>query len=175
MSTPLHWASRSGLLMMVTLLYKRGADLELKDSQGYNALHLAVHAGHTMMIVYLLACGIPVDSKDSMGRTALMWSSYQGNSTTGMAELLGNNPDIDMVDNTGYTALHWSVISQHYEFTKLLLSDGASHTIKDPAGKTPADWAEERGTLKIYNNILHTYKFNGKHSGVNNCDVVRWN
>ena len=65
-ATPLHWAARAGHVQMVTLLYKKGADITLMDAQGYNALHLAVHAGHSMMIVYLISIGLEVDSRDSM-------------------------------------------------------------------------------------------------------------
>ncbi|KAJ3262043.1 hypothetical protein HK103_003886 [Boothiomyces macroporosus] len=157
-ATPFHWAARSGHVQMVTLLYSKGANLYIKDSQGYNALHLAVHAGHAMMIVYLLSIGMDVDSRDSMMRTPLMWSAYQGNSLEGMDEILRNNASIDLVDVTGYTALHWAVISQHYEFVRKLLEEGASHTIRDPAGKLPGDWAKERGTLEYYEKILNETK-----------------
>jgi palmitoyltransferase len=153
-ATPFHWAARSGHTQMVTLLYKRNANLYMKDSQGYNALHLAVHAGHPMMIVYLLAIGMEVDTRDTMQRTPLMWSAYQGNSLEGMNEILRNNPNLDTVDVTGYTALHWAVISGHLEFAKKLLEEGASHTVKDPEGKTPGDWANERQTGELYKSIL---------------------
>jgi palmitoyltransferase len=153
-ATPFHWAARSGHTQMVTLLYKRNANLYKKDSQGYNALHLAVHAGHSMMIVYLLAIGMEVDTRDTMQRTPLMWSAYQGNSLEGMNEILRNNPNLDTVDVTGYTALHWAVISGHLEFAKKLLEEGASHTVKDPEGKTAGDWAEERQTGELYRSIL---------------------
>jgi palmitoyltransferase ZDHHC13/17 len=147
---------------MAILLYNRGADGYLKDSQGYNALHLAVHAGQAMMIVYLLALGMEVDTRDTMQRTPLMWSAYQGNSLEGMGELLRNNPNIDNVDITGYTALHWAVISGHLEFAKKLLEEGASHTVKDPEGKTPGDWAEERQTNQVYQSILLEVKTGNK-------------
>ncbi|KAI8893637.1 hypothetical protein BC833DRAFT_278272 [Globomyces pollinis-pini] len=139
---------------MVTLLFKRGANITLKDSQGYNALHLAVHAGHAMMIVYLLSIGMDVNSRDSMQRTPLMWSAYQGNSIEGMEELLRNNASMEMVDSTGYTPLHWAVISQHYEFVQRLLQEGANINTQDPAGKTPADWAKERDTLATYERLV---------------------
>lgn len=104
MASPLHWASRSGHIQIVTLLLKFGADLQSKDKQGYNALHLAVHAGFGLMVIYLISfqsdkdlddelplsdsitindqernwpTSIDIDSRDSLGRTALMWAAYQ--------------------------------------------------------------------------------------------------
>ena len=157
-STPLHWAARSGNVEMAVLLTKRGADPLIKDNQEYNAFHLAVHAGQTMMVVYFLSSGVPVDTRDGMQRTGLMWAAYQGSSIECMMEMLRNNPEIDTIDETGYTALHWAVISQHYEFAACLLKAGASHTIKDPAGKSPEDWAIERKTEKAYRQLLAEHK-----------------
>lgn len=126
-ATPLHWAARAGHVQIVTLLFRRGADLFVQDAQGYNALHLAVHAGHLMMIVYLITIGIPVDSRDTMGRTPLMWSAYQGNCMEGMQEIIKSGALLDLVDSTGYTALHWSVISLHYNFAKVYSATIASY------------------------------------------------
>ncbi|KAI8906796.1 ankyrin repeat-containing domain protein [Gorgonomyces haynaldii] len=160
-ATPLHWAARTGHIQMVTFLIQKGANPKLYDGQGYNALHLAAHAGQTFMIVYLIAIGMPVDTLDSMKRTPLMWSAYQGNSISGMVELLKSGADLDLADETGYTALHWAVISQHYEYAELLLKHGANPDIKDPAGKTPEDWAIERNQTKYWNKMIS--HVGGKH------------
>ena len=50
--------------------------------------------------------------------------------------------------------MHWATISQHYEFVKVLIKENAPVDIKDPAGKTPCDWAVERGTEGIYKSLL---------------------
>ncbi|KAI8816761.1 ankyrin repeat-containing domain protein [Fimicolochytrium jonesii] len=109
LATPLHWATRSGHVQIVSILHSAGADLTLEDNQGYNALHLAAHAGNALMIVFLLALGMDVNSLDTMGRTALMWSAYKGNSIDSLRELLRAGAALDLVDQTGYSALHWAV------------------------------------------------------------------
>ncbi|EGF80198.1 hypothetical protein BATDEDRAFT_6965, partial [Batrachochytrium dendrobatidis JAM81] len=81
------------------------------DGQGYNALHLAVHAGHLMMIVLLISLGVDVDALDSLQHTPLMWAAYQGNSIEGLIELIRAKAQLDLVDSTGYTSLHWAVRS----------------------------------------------------------------
>ncbi|KAI8918900.1 ankyrin repeat-containing domain protein [Entophlyctis helioformis] len=154
-ATPLHWASRTGHVQMVTFLHKRGANPNLLDGQGYNALHLAVHAGHLMMIVYLISIGVDVEAPDTLKRTPLMWCAYQGNSIEALEEILRAKPALDVVDSTGYTALHWAVISFHFEFAKRLIEEGVSLDVKDPAGKTPRDWAVERGSADAYDRILY--------------------
>ncbi|KAJ3026922.1 palmitoyltransferase akr1 [Rhizophlyctis rosea] len=161
MATPLHWASRSGHVQMVDYLRKKGADPSLKDNQGYNALHLAAHAGHTMMISYLLASGMDIDVGDNMGRTALMWSAYQGVSEDGMEELLKENASLEIVDQTGYTALHWAVDV----FSEHLIKAGAKVDVKDPEGKTPRDWAKERGQLDTFDAIVKRHQWKKSANG----------
>lgn len=95
---------------MVTFLYKRGANPNIFDSQGYNSLHLASHGGHAFMILYLLAIGMDVNVPDSLGRTALMWCAYQGNSLQSLRDLIRSGASLDAIDSTGYTALHWAVM-----------------------------------------------------------------
>ncbi|KAJ3216308.1 Palmitoyltransferase zdhhc17 [Dinochytrium kinnereticum] len=154
LATPLHWASRSGHVQMATFLIQKGATPLKKDNQGYNALHLAAHAGHAMMLIYLVAVGVDADSPDTMGRTALMWTAYQGNSPESMEAVIKLKATLDITDSTGYTALHWAIISHHLSFAKTLIQAGATTDIKDPEGKTPADWAKERGHAERYEAIL---------------------
>ncbi|KAI8850331.1 ankyrin repeat-containing domain protein [Chytridium lagenaria] len=164
MATPLQWASRSGHVQMATFLYQRGANPLVKDNQGYNSLHLAAHAGHAMMLIYLVAVGVDVNSPDTMGRTALMWTAYQGNSPESMDAVIKQKAGLDVTDSTGYTALHWAIISHHLNFAKKLIEAGATMDIKDPEGKTPADWAKERGHADRFAAILQECS-KGKPSG----------
>ena len=57
----------------------------------------------------------------------------------------GDQAYIDRVDASGFTALHWAVISHHFAFAKMLLEAGARVDIEDAKGKTAKAWAEERG------------------------------
>ncbi|KAJ3332820.1 hypothetical protein HDU76_012943, partial [Blyttiomyces sp. JEL0837] len=121
----------SGHIQMVTYLYKKGANPNLSDNQGYNALHLAAHAGHAMMILYLVSIGMDVDAGDTMGRTALMWAAYQGNSNESMEVLIKENALLDKTDSTGFTALHWAIaiamttneMSNYHRFSYLIHPD----------------------------------------------------
>lgn len=101
-----------------------------------------------------------------------MWSAYQGSSIEGMQEILRNGANLDLADSTGYTALHWAVISQHYEFAKLLIKEGADVNIKDPAGKTPQDWAKERETDTFYLPLLNESKKGENRVGQNPLSKV---
>ncbi|KAI9005202.1 ankyrin repeat-containing domain protein [Gaertneriomyces semiglobifer] len=156
MATPLHWATRSGHTTMVMLLYTKGADPSRQDNQGYNALHLSSHAGHVFMAALLLSLGMDVNAPDNFGRTGLMWSAYQGNSLETLEEFIRCGADLELVDSTGLSSLHWAVISNHLHMAGPLIKAGARLDVQDPQGKTPQDWAEEKGLLDTYSQIVES-------------------
>eukprot|EP00833_Pecoramyces_ruminatium_P011769 jgi/Orpsp1_1/1185801/evm.model.c7180000095352.1 len=131
MATPLHWATRSGYLQMVTLLYKHHADPNIIDNQGYNALHLAIHGGYPMITLYLISLGMKVDVLDPMDRTPLMWTAYLGNSLECARVLIRMGADVNLVDKTKFTALHWAITSRHMDVAKVIIEAGARLDIKD--------------------------------------------
>lgn len=142
--------------MVHFLISAAKADLYLCDAQGYAPLHLAVHAANTCLIAYLLAAGSQVDIRDKMQRTPIMWAAYNGQSLLCLQILLSASPspNIDATDETGYTALHWAVISNHMSFARLLLRAGASISALDNQGKTVRDWAREKKILGQYEHTL---------------------
>jgi len=158
MATPLHWAARSGHLQMVTLLHKYHADPTIIDSQGYNALHLAIHGGYPMLALYLISLGMEVDTLDPMERTPLMWSAYLGNSVECARVLIRMGADVNLVDKTKFTALHWAITSRHMDVAKAIIEAGAKYDIKDEHGKTAFDWIETEALKERYNKIVNDYK-----------------
>ncbi|KXS20428.1 ankyrin [Gonapodya prolifera JEL478] len=153
-ATPLHWATRSGYMQMVTLLIQNGANPNERDNQGYNAMHLAAHGGHSMLLLYLVAYGMEVDTLDTMGRTPLMWVCYMGTSMDAFDILIRLNADLDRLDSTSFTALHWALVTSHLEMARKLVHLGARTDLRDSNGKTPLDWATERSLLAQYQSIL---------------------
>ncbi|KAJ1562786.1 Palmitoyltransferase Hip14 [Nowakowskiella sp. JEL0078] len=143
-STPLHWAVRAGHIHIATYLHAHSADPKLRDKQGYNAMHLAVHGGHALMVVYLLAAGMDPNCTDALGRTGVMWAVYKGTSMDCLDVLFDAGADLERLDSTGFTALHWAVVAGHLDFARALIVKGAEVDVKDPNGKTPQMWADER-------------------------------
>ncbi|KAL6621559.1 ankyrin repeat-containing domain protein [Neocallimastix sp. 'constans'] len=158
LATPLHWAARSGHLQMVTLLYRHHANPNIIDNQGYNALHLAIHGGYPMLALYLISLGMEVDALDPMERTPLMWAAYLGNSLECARVLIRMGADVNLVDKTKFTALHWAITSRHMDIAKVIIEAGARYDIKDEHGKTAFDWIENKGTKERYDKIVEDYK-----------------
>ncbi|VDK70870.1 unnamed protein product, partial [Gongylonema pulchrum] len=76
-STPLHWAARHGHTHMVALLVTHGADLHLRDVEGFTPLHVAVQFGRTATAAYLIAAGQSADERDETMMTPAMWAAYK--------------------------------------------------------------------------------------------------
>lgn len=150
----LQWAAHAGETAMVMLLLDSCPNaldaLNEFDAQGTNCLHLAVQSGRVILVLYLLGRGMDVDSGDVEGRTPLMWACYVGNSKEILPMLLQWNADINATDRSGFTAVHWAVVSQHYQFAAKLIHEGAYYDAADYDNKTPAEWAVEKQTAELW-------------------------
>jgi len=71
-------ASEIGLVDVVKLLLKAGADVDAKDNYGWTALKCASNNGHIEVVELLLEARADVYAKDNYGWAALMWASTNG-------------------------------------------------------------------------------------------------
>ena len=62
---------------------------------------------------------------------------------------LSPSESINATDYDLATPLHCAVLGKHYDITTLLLMNGAAINKPDIRGKTPLDWAKERGLSKF--------------------------
>lgn len=70
-NTALIWASGNGDVDMVQLLIDNGADINIKNKDGYTALIWASSEGHLDVVRLLLDAGANANIKDNWGNTAL--------------------------------------------------------------------------------------------------------
>jgi len=142
-ATPLHWAARQGHVQITHFLVKNGANIFLCDSQNYNTLHMAAQYGHPFVCLYLLLMGYDVNVLDNEQRTPLMWAVYKGFSPEAIEILLKFGSNIDLVDCTKASALHWGCIKGNRLAVSLLLKAGAFTEGYDQRGKRPVDCIDE--------------------------------
>lgn len=153
-ATPMHWAVRSGNYEIVKYLSSLGVPFTDFDAQGYACIHLAVHSKNVYMVMFLLYLGADINQKDSFGRTALMWACYLDKCIDCVQELVVQGAQLDIVDNTKFTALHWCLISNNINYCRPLLHAGCNYHMKDENGRLPLDWAKERGTFTKFIDLL---------------------
>ena len=181
-STPLQWAVRQGHLQMVVLLIKRGADYNILDIEGCNALHLAAQFGHTAIVAYLIAKGMDIDQPNANGMTALMWSAYRVSKVDPTRLLITLGASLKFADfEQKNTALHWAIMAKNLTSVTLLLEAGADVDTKNAndesaltlARKNQSHWLVKMLEMhskepSIQDDLMHTLVRN-KHL----CALVR--
>jgi ankyrin repeat protein len=111
---PLSFAAEWGYTNCIKVLIKHGAQINLKDENGYTALHNSVCENHIDCVRLLLELGADVNSQID--------NSY---------------------DYGGYSPLHFTPVYNKINMTKLLLEYGADKTLCTKLGFTVRDIAVE--------------------------------
>lgn len=94
--------------------------------------------------------------KDDQGRTFLIWASEFGN-VDAARSLIKSGMKVNVVDNVGWSALHFACYNGRRECIKELLTAGADWTLKDMWGKSPGDIAADRGKGRIWKAALDQF------------------
>ncbi|MBZ0199985.1 MAG: ankyrin repeat domain-containing protein [Ignavibacteriaceae bacterium] len=107
------------------------SNANLQDAGGVNLLTHGVMTEDFNIVKILLSNNADPNfkNKTSMGSTPLMMAS-QYESLEIAEYLLKNGADIDIQDNNGDPAIHWSAYSGNVPFTKLMLDKGAKTNLK---------------------------------------------
>ncbi len=72
--TSLMWAAQDGYLAMVRFLVSEGADIHVRDENGWTALMKATVSGHLDAVRFLVDRGADVNARNESGDTALTWA-----------------------------------------------------------------------------------------------------
>ncbi|USP76498.1 hypothetical protein yc1106_03772 [Curvularia clavata] len=148
--TPLMWAAARDNPVHLNMLLSRGAQIELKDSEGSNALHLAVKAESLECVKALLKAGANPNSVDGDGLFPLrkLWSLQRKSDVKRMVLVsYCANPRIQQ--SQGRTPLHAAVDLGLYEVALALTENGADINTLDSLGTPPIDIAIFRGYDKM--------------------------
>jgi hypothetical protein len=117
-------------------------DTVLRD--GVTTLMAMAYGGELPVVEDLLARGAGPDVADGAGYTALMYAARAGHDDI-VESLLRAGAAVDAVDVHGDSALFFAAQSGAQTVTSRLIAAGASPTLRDGAGRTPADVARAAG------------------------------
>lgn len=151
------------------LVMTKNPDVNARTHDGWTPLHTAVANAHSAWrqqesealnrIRDLIRAGSNLEARDDGGRTPLHWAAWQGysrftdglNATDAVVQMLiDEKADLNAVDNIGQTPLHYAAEMGYDPIVAALVRAGVSQTMRNKAGKTPAQLAEARqlsGTL----------------------------
>jgi len=142
-NTALHIAIKKHHLNFAQYLLEKGANPNIKDDDGFNALQLAIRKNLDPNLFSLtsLQNSDLLKATNKNGETALMYVAQKGNATW-VKKLLDAGSEINAIDNDRNTALNHAAKMGKLQVVKLLVERGAS--IKAPLnGESPLQLAKE--------------------------------
>ena len=143
-------AVKSGNKPAVEQLLLSGAELELKDQQGYTAFMHAVKTQNADLVKLLAERGAEVDLMDEFDDTPLIWASSMKNKAI-VKLLLEHGADPDKGD---FTPLMWAAFHGDLTLLNLLLESSANLNSRTQAGWTALMWAAEKGNTQAMWELL---------------------
>jgi len=130
-------------------LIESGADIKIKDAEGFDALLWAAHYGNLEIIDLLLGKGADIESQDSSGETPLMCAVSNGNLEV-INLLLDRGANIESRDFQGWTPIKLTVsASNSVNTARLLIKRGANLNAKNKESKTPLVLAMQYGNYDL--------------------------
>ena len=117
--TPLHWACWNGHLPIVEFLISQGADISVKDENGWTPLKAAQESYHLDIVKYLRSytianCGIRLIAAAEKGdlQMVIFWTEE-------------GYVDPNVRDSHGRTPMHYACKKGHWSIIRYLISRGA--------------------------------------------------
>ncbi len=152
--TALHVATHARHGDVVRALAKAGANLDLLESDRYDAVTIAAVADDEATLRVLLQLGASAKQVTSRyDGTALIAAAHLGHDGV-VRQLIAAGAPLDHVNNLHWTALIESIVlgnggPRHRATLQALLQAGASHALTDRQGNTPLQLARQRGYAEM--------------------------
>ena len=137
----------------VNALLAKGANVNVRDENGYTPLHEAARAGLTDMARLLIAKGARVRDDGPGGLTPLHLAAEHGFTDT-VRLLLENGADVNVKAPDGRTPLYVAAAHGHAETVRLLLRKGADVNVRERLGETPLSRAVRTRSVETVRLLL---------------------
>lgn len=151
---PLAAAVDSLSIPLVSLLLKKGADVNAADNSGMTPLMRVPRTGQpsgratgSVILSLLLARGADVHARSLDDNTALTWAADKGDLKV-VRSLLRHGADVNAVNRAGHSSLWFAVNNGDAAMRNLLLSQGANSANTQSAA-LPA-WRAGIGNYNVY-------------------------
>ncbi len=123
-----------------------GEAADTRSADGFTPLHYGAFFGRSEVVERLLQTGVDVNSEATNGSGLKpLNSAVAGGHLQVVHRLLDHGADIETRQSGDVTPLMGAAAGGHDEIVELLLARGADRSPRCAAGKSAADYAEERG------------------------------
>ena len=118
---PLNTAAAMNNVKIASKLLKKGANINIKDSDGWTPLATAAGKGNIEVMQLLIKKGADIDSTNSSGGTPLILACTTGKKRA-VELLINSGADIKKTNKHGFGALQFAQNNGHKEIVALLKS-----------------------------------------------------
>lgn len=140
-------AAWEGNLPMLELFYSYGANVNLENSAGEQALLLAAWKGKREAMAWLLAHGAQLNRLPGKW-SALHYAAFTGDQKL-VADLLEKGADINARSPNGATPLMMAIYDGRQEAAKFLIERGANTRLRNDWGDGAMEWAMRYNQMNL--------------------------
>ena len=106
------------------------------DNEGSTSLHYFARYGSYKSIKFLVSMGTDINLKTKQSINCLHIAANYGHLNLCKTLINKYNVDVELPDNDGWTALHFSARSGRYEIVKYFTNMGIKINLKEKDGRT---------------------------------------
>jgi ankyrin repeat protein len=140
-------ASTGNEARLQAILSEDAAAVQAFSGDGWTALHLAAAFGTPMSVAALVFRGARVDavSQNAQKNQPLHAALALGKNPSTIELLVAHGADVNATQAGGFTAIFSAAAANRIDLAELLMAHGANPHPTSDEGKTPADFARDRG------------------------------
>ena len=156
----LHIAALSGHFNLCKeLINEQKFDVNIADNDGLTALHCSAVSGRYELIKFFRDETNDILLKTKNGKNCLHLAAFSGHIDLCNTLINELNFDLNMADNEGFTALHYSVLNGSYELLKFFLDQGSDILLKTEIGMNCLHIAAQKGYLNFCKALINEFNF----------------
>jgi len=146
-------------IRIVKYLLLQGANLTITDDHNDNILYISARKGDVNLAKFLLddkRVRLNVNWRNNLNMTIVHTASKFNQLNFLKYIVEQKSADIDILDKSGRSALHFAAQANNYDLIKYLYKQGANPELKDIFGNTPLKLATEKGSISFLKKVTVT-------------------
>ena len=156
----LHIAALCGHLKLCdTLIVIKEFDVNVVSNDGWAILHYTARNGSYELLKYFTDIGIDIDIKTNLVWNCLHIAALYGHLNLCKNLIKNRNFDVQMIDDDGWTALHYSARNGSYELVTCFDEMGTDIYVRNNSGWNCLHIAAFNGNLKLCQTLIEKHKF----------------
>ena len=157
----LHIAALHGHISLCkTLIHEHNFDVHTVDNDGWTALHFSTRNNSYELIEYFVDMGSDIYLKTNDGKNCLHIAALYGHLNLCKTLIDEYHFDVQIADDDGWTALHFSTRSNNYKLVKYVANMVSDIHLKTNDGKNCLHIAALSGYLYLCKTLIVEHNFN---------------